>query len=146
MKRSRNVSPVVLLKLSRYPWLSSSKSSPSTYLHSITRLCMPLRRFVLGFSPRSIHKSIRPLFVNELRDLHSAELWLTQVPPDLARGVHSRELRGALEQHVHVKETEEQLSRVERIMAPQLCWQISCVPRSRPPCPTRHSNRKRKLT
>lgn len=60
-------------------------------------------------------ESIRPLFLNELRGLHSGELWLTKVLPDLAKGVHSQELRGAFNQHL--KETEEQLSRMERSCA-----------------------------
>jgi ferritin-like metal-binding protein YciE len=59
--------------------------------------------------------SLRALFLNELRDLYDGEIWLTKVLPDLARGVHSQELRATVNQHL--KETQEQLNRIEKIFA-----------------------------
>jgi len=60
-------------------------------------------------------ESLRALFLNELRDLHSGEICLTKVLPDLARAVHSRELRAAFDRYL--AETEGQLNRIERIFA-----------------------------
>jgi ferritin-like metal-binding protein YciE len=60
-------------------------------------------------------ESLKALFLNELRDLHSGEIWLTRVLPDLARAVHSRELRAAFDHYL--AETERQLNRIERIFA-----------------------------
>jgi ferritin-like metal-binding protein YciE len=60
-------------------------------------------------------ESLRELFLNELRDLYSGEIWLTKVLPDLARRVHSQELRAAFDQHLN--EAEDQLHRIERIFA-----------------------------
>lgn len=60
-------------------------------------------------------ESLRALFLDELRDLHSGEICLTKVLPDLARAVHSRELRAAFDQYL--AETDGQLNRIERIFA-----------------------------
>ena len=59
--------------------------------------------------------SLRALFLNELRDLYDGEIWLTKVLPDLAMAVHSQELRATVNQHL--KETQEQLNRIEKIFA-----------------------------
>jgi ferritin-like metal-binding protein YciE len=60
-------------------------------------------------------ESLKALFLNELRDLHSGEIWLIRVLPDLARAVHSRELRAAFDQYLAA--TEEQLNCIGRIFA-----------------------------
>lgn len=59
--------------------------------------------------------SLRAFFLNELRDLYDGEIWLTKVLPDLARGVRSEELRATVNQHL--KQTQEQLNRIEKIFA-----------------------------
>ena len=58
---------------------------------------------------------LRTLFLNELRDLHDGETWLTRVLPDLAKGAHSQELHTTFNQLL--KTTQEQLTRTEKIFA-----------------------------
>jgi ferritin-like metal-binding protein YciE len=57
--------------------------------------------------------SLEKLFVNELKDLYSAETQITKALPKMAKAASSSELRGALEHHL--KETEEQVKRLEQI-------------------------------
>lgn len=59
--------------------------------------------------------SLHDLFVNELKDLHSAERQLTKALPRLAKAAHSPELRKAFERHL--AETEGQIERLDRILA-----------------------------
>lgn len=57
--------------------------------------------------------SMEKLFVDELRDLYSAETQITKALPKMAKASASNELRAAFEQHL--KETEEQVQRLEQI-------------------------------
>lgn len=57
--------------------------------------------------------SMEKLFVDELRDLYSAETQITKALPKMAKASTSNELRTAFEQHL--KETEEQVKRLEQI-------------------------------
>ncbi len=57
--------------------------------------------------------SPRDLLVEELKDLYSAENQLTKALPKMAKAASSDELREAFE--THLKETEEHISRLERI-------------------------------
>ena len=58
-------------------------------------------------------KSLNDLFVEELKDLYSAEEQLTKALPKMAKAAQSDDLRGAFE--AHLKETEEHVSRLEEI-------------------------------
>jgi len=53
------------------------------------------------------------LFVDELRDMYSAEKQLVKALPKLAKGANSPELRAALESHLDV--TKEQVKRLDEI-------------------------------
>ena len=53
------------------------------------------------------------LFVDELKDLYSAETQITKALPKMAKGASSKELRTAFEHHL--KETEGQVQRLEKI-------------------------------
>lgn len=57
--------------------------------------------------------SMEKLFVDELRDLYSAETQITKALPKMAKASSSNELRQAFEHHL--KETEEQVKRLEQI-------------------------------
>lgn len=57
--------------------------------------------------------SMEKLFVDELRDLYSAETQITKALPKMAKASTSNELRTAFEHHL--KETEEQVQRLEQI-------------------------------
>lgn len=56
---------------------------------------------------------LRKLFVHELRDLHNAETQILEALPEMIEQSHDRDLRSAFEKHL--KETEEQVDRLERI-------------------------------
>ena len=58
-------------------------------------------------------KSVQDLFVEELRDIHSAERQLTKALPRMAKAAQSPQLRQAFERHL--KETEGQIERLDRI-------------------------------
>lgn len=58
-------------------------------------------------------ESLHDLFVDELKDLYSAETQLTKALPKLAKAAASKELRAAFESHL--KETEHQVERLETI-------------------------------
>ncbi len=57
--------------------------------------------------------SMQKLFVNELRDLYSAENQITKALPKMAKAASSTELRTALEHHL--RETEGQIQRLDQI-------------------------------
>lgn len=57
--------------------------------------------------------SMDKLFVDELRDLYSAETQITKALPKMAKASTSNELRAAFEHHL--KETEEHVQRLEQI-------------------------------
>src|ERR1700737_1466520 len=56
---------------------------------------------------------LRKLYVDELRDLYSAENQLIKALPKMAKATDSEELRSAFEEHI--KQTQEHASRLERI-------------------------------
>lgn len=57
--------------------------------------------------------SMEKLFVDELRDLYSAETQITKALPKLAKAASSEELRSAFEHHL--RETEGHVQRLEQI-------------------------------
>lgn len=57
--------------------------------------------------------SLEDLFVEQLRDLHSAEKQLLKALPKMAKGASSAPLRGAFE--AHLKQTEGHVERLEAI-------------------------------
>lgn len=57
--------------------------------------------------------SLKDLYIEELKDLYSAEKQITQALPRMAKKADSEELRMAFEQHL--KETEGQMQRLEKI-------------------------------
>jgi ferritin-like metal-binding protein YciE len=58
--------------------------------------------------------SLQDLLVEELKDLYSAESQILKAGPKVAKNVNSDQLRQAIE--MHMKETEEQRGRLERIL------------------------------
>jgi ferritin-like metal-binding protein YciE len=58
--------------------------------------------------------SLRDLFVEELRDLYSAETQLVEALPKMAEAAASPELKSAFEHHL--EETREHVSRLENIL------------------------------
>ena len=59
-------------------------------------------------------KTLRELFVEELRDIYDGEKQLTRALPKMAKAVESEELRTAITEHL--RETETQIQRVEQIL------------------------------
>ena len=57
--------------------------------------------------------SLRNLYIEELRDLYSAEKQLVQALPKMAKGATSQELKQAFE--THLQQTEEHVRRLEQI-------------------------------
>ncbi len=57
--------------------------------------------------------TIEKLFVEELKDLYSAENQITKALPKMAKAAASSELRGAFEKHL--KETEGQIQRLDKV-------------------------------
>jgi ferritin-like metal-binding protein YciE len=57
--------------------------------------------------------SLRQLYVDELRDLYSAETQLVKALPKMAKASSNQELREAFEEHL--RQTSEQVSRLEQI-------------------------------
>lgn len=57
--------------------------------------------------------SLEKLFVEELKDLYSAEKQITHALPKMAKAAENEELRMALEKHL--KETEKQIERLDRV-------------------------------
>jgi ferritin-like metal-binding protein YciE len=58
-------------------------------------------------------ETIQQLFIEELKDLYSAEKQITRALPKLMKAAKSEELRMAFENHLH--ETQEQVQRLEQI-------------------------------
>src|ERR1700682_3239198 len=58
---------------------------------------------------------LRKLYVDELKDLYSAENQLIKAIPKMAKATDSEELRAAFEEHL--KQTREHVSRLEEIFA-----------------------------
>ena len=56
---------------------------------------------------------LKELFVEELKDIYSAEKQLTKALPKMAKAATSEELRSAFENHL--EQTEEQVGRVEQV-------------------------------
>jgi ferritin-like metal-binding protein YciE len=57
--------------------------------------------------------SLRQLYVDELKDLYSAEIQMVKALPKMAKAVSNDELRQTFEEHL--RQTAEQVSRLERI-------------------------------
>lgn len=57
--------------------------------------------------------SLRELYIDELRDLYSAETQMVKALPKMARAVSRAQLRQAFEEHL--RQTSEQVSRLEQI-------------------------------
>ena len=57
--------------------------------------------------------SLRQLYVDELKDLYSAEIQIVKALPKMAKAVANAELRQTFEEHL--RQTAEQVSRLERI-------------------------------
>lgn len=68
--------------------------------------------------------SIEKLFVEELRDLYSAENQITKALPKMASAATSKELKQAFENHL--RETEGQIERLE-----QICRMLGTNPKGR---------------
>jgi len=64
-------------------------------------------------------KTLKDLFVDQLQDAYSAESQLTKALPKMAKAAKSDDLRRGFEQHL--KETENQIKRIERV-----CEQVGC--------------------
>jgi len=58
-------------------------------------------------------ESLRQLYVDELKDLYSAETQLVKALPKMAKASSSAQLRQAFEEHL--RQTSEQVSRLEQI-------------------------------
>lgn len=58
-------------------------------------------------------ESLQDLFVEQLKDLYSAETQLTKALPKMAKAASSDELRSAFEEHLEV--TKEHVSRLEQV-------------------------------
>ncbi len=57
--------------------------------------------------------SMRELYIDELRDLYSAENQLVKALPKMAKAASNEQLREAFEEHL--QQTEEHVSRLEQI-------------------------------
>lgn len=64
-------------------------------------------------------KTLRDLFVDQLQDAYSAETQLTKALPKMAKAASSPELRAGFEKHL--KETQGQLARLDRVCAAVGC-------------------------
>lgn len=58
-------------------------------------------------------KSLEDFFINEIKDLYSAENQITKALPKIIKAVNSRELKDALQNHL--EETENQVERLKKI-------------------------------
>jgi ferritin-like metal-binding protein YciE len=58
-------------------------------------------------------KTLRELFVNELRDMYDGERQLTRALPKMAKAAESKELQAAFTSHF--QETEKQVTRLEQV-------------------------------
>ena len=69
-----------------------------------------------GLKPQLVHyyfRTMEELFVDELKDLYSAEKQITKALPKIAKGVTSEELKQALLDHL--EETNGQVARLEQV-------------------------------
>jgi ferritin-like metal-binding protein YciE len=64
-------------------------------------------------TPYNEESKLKELFVEELKDIYSAEKQLTKALPRMAKAATSEELRNAFE--THLAQTEEQIVRVEEV-------------------------------
>ena len=64
-------------------------------------------------APYNEESKLKELFVEELKDIYSAEKQLTKALPKMAKAATSEELRNAFENHL--PQTEEQIGRVEEV-------------------------------
>jgi len=60
-----------------------------------------------------MEKTLKDLFVDEIKDLYNAEKQLTKALPQMAKKVTSEKLKVAFEKHL--KETENQITRLEQV-------------------------------
>jgi ferritin-like metal-binding protein YciE len=60
-----------------------------------------------------MEKTLKDLFVEEIKDLYNAEKQITKALPQMAKKATSEELKDAFE--LHLKETENQISRLEQV-------------------------------
>ena len=60
-------------------------------------------------------KTVKDLFVDEIKDLYSAEKQLTKALPKMVRGATDAGLKEAFS--LHLKETQEQVTRLEQVAA-----------------------------
>jgi ferritin-like metal-binding protein YciE len=58
-------------------------------------------------------KTLKDLFIDEIKDLYNAEKQITKALPQMAKKATSEELKEAFEEHL--KETENQISRLEQV-------------------------------
>lgn len=58
-------------------------------------------------------KTLEDFFINELKDLHSAESQITKALPKMAKAATSGDLKQAFE--THLKETENQIKRLDKV-------------------------------
>jgi ferritin-like metal-binding protein YciE len=58
-------------------------------------------------------KTLKDLFIEELKDLYHAEKQITKALPQMAKKANSEQLREAFESHL--KETENQITRLEKV-------------------------------
>ncbi|MEX2109179.1 MAG: ferritin-like domain-containing protein [Gemmatimonadaceae bacterium] len=68
--------------------------------------------------------TLKDLYIEELKDLYSAEKQLTKALPKLAKAAKHRELQAAFRNHL--KETEQHVARIERI-----CKELGVSPRGK---------------
>jgi ferritin-like metal-binding protein YciE len=61
------------------------------------------------------HETLQELFVEQIRDIYDAEKQLVKALPKLAKAAQSEDLAEAL--RTHLRETEEQVSRLEEVFA-----------------------------
>jgi ferritin-like metal-binding protein YciE len=97
--------------------LEAASESGMAFANSFGRVRgkSPAGRIPLLFSMEIVMKlgSLHDVFVEELKDLYSAETQLTKALPKMAKAASSDELRTAFEEHL--KETEGQVQRLETI-------------------------------
>lgn len=60
-----------------------------------------------------MEKTLKDLFVDEIKDLYNAEKQITKALPQMVKKATSEELKEAFEKHL--KETENQISRLEQV-------------------------------
>lgn len=82
---------------------NSKSTSTSTRGRSSTKAAAPYNE----------ESKLKELFVEELKDIYSAEKQLTKALPKMAKAATSEELRNAFENHL--AQTEEQIGRVEEV-------------------------------